>query len=478
MRRAVVSCCLVAMLAGATVMAAGRESPRIVETVVATSDSAPAVAVDTPAPVPAAAPVAPTASPPVAVPLSVVASSWELLAPAVLPEHGGSNERAFVDAGVALSLSATSDPAELEARLGRGGVAGGADVALMPLPVFVASYERLRALSPQVFFVVAWSRGGDVLTGNGALMIAPPAKGKVVLAGRPGSAETMVGLFALEAAGVSAARVEQLATTAAPPGNALHSQQRRRSREIDARKVLLSTADAVHLVPIVAVAPKGVLVDKHDALVGFSRVWLEGVARLELDPPSAARKLAAHAGAPQAVDLIDALGWLEFVELPEMAAASGLAGRRAASLDVLFAETWTLWRDSGLLATPPPEHAPLNAVVIAELVGSSSTAGTPRTARRWAEHSGSGSPILVRRIPGHALDDAAEAALVGELGFLADVFARSRIRVWVPRDPETGHRVAVRAAERFGLDPEQIVVRSDRGRPRATAAVLEVLRAS
>ena len=411
--------------------------------------------------------------------LTVVAASWEVLAPGVVANGGldPAEDSQFSSEGLDVHFAPVTDEADIEAKLGLGGASkGGADIALMPLPAFVASYERLRALSPQVFFVVAWSDGRDALSGDATLLSAPPNKGEVVLSGRRGSAESLLALFALDAAGVSPARVDVVAPGLATKKRALESLRRRKSRQIDAREVLLSTADANRLVPIVAIAPQSVLTSKRAAVIDLSRIWLEGTRKLAADPAGAARLLSKQDGAPKAVDLIDALGWVDFATLPESASALGLSGRRAANLDVLFARTWGLWRESGLLATPPPERLPSSAVVIAELVDAEGVGSTTRPTP--AKPPADAEPVLVHRVRGRKLSPDAELELVAEVGFLADVFARSKIRIWVPRDPKAALRIANSAADRFGLSGERFEIVERRTKSRKTAATLEVLPAS
>ncbi|MCX4244111.1 substrate-binding domain-containing protein [Paraliomyxa miuraensis] len=408
-------------------------------------------------------------------PLRVVALGWEVLAPGVLANGGTSSaeEGAYRKAGLDVSFAAVVDAAEIQTRLSRGGEdEQGADVALMPLPAFVASYERLRALSPQVFFVVAWSRGRDALVGDAALLREPPS-GPMRLVGRPGSSETLLGLYVLDEAGVAPGRVELL-----EPGSSqrrgLQAVQRRRSGEIDARQLVVSTADATHLVPVVAVAAAGVVDRRRDVLVRWARTWMEGARSLDADPAAAARVLAAQKGAPEAVDLIDALGWLEFTDLHGAATAAGLSGRGAVNLDALFHRTWDLWREVGLLTTPSPERVPLTATVIADLARD---AQAPAAASRRATSEGEAPVLLVHAVAGRKLDAAAEAALVAHVGTLAGVFSRSTIEVWVPRSPEAGQRVAVGAVERFGLPEGRITVRRDRD-PKARKAAVVTVRAA
>lgn len=487
MRRVIVFGLLVGMLGAVAGMAMLRERPELLEPVMTApeggeaGESAQAEAkVDGEEPaegksavgesaVGEPAPVDPTKPPE---PLEVVALGWEVLAPGVLANGGttSAEDSAFRKAGLDVSFTAVVDAAEIQKRLSRGGEdEQGADVALMPLPTFVASYERLRALSPQVFFVVAWSRGRDAVVGD-AELLRTPASGSMRLVGVPGSSETLLGLFVLDEVGISPGRVELL-----EPGpsqrRGLQAVQRRRSGEIDARQLVVSTADATHLVPVVAVAAAGVVDRRRDVLVKWSRTWMEGARTLDADPAAAARTLAAQKGAPEAVDLIDALGWLEFTDLHGAATAAGLSGRGAVNLDALFHRTWELWREVGLLTTPSPERVPLTATVIADLARE---ATAPAAVPRRATPSGDAPVLLVHQVAGRRLDAAAEADLVTHVGMLAGVFSRSTIEVWVPRSSEAALRVAVGAAERFGLPSERITVRRDRDPKARKAAVVTV----
>lgn len=410
--------------------------------------------------------------------LTVVALGWEVLAPGVLANDGMTpgDESAFARAGLDVTFSSVVDAEEIEVRLGRGGDdERGADVALMPLPVFVASYERLRALSPQVFHVVAWSRGRDVLTGDAGLLQHPP-RGELRLYGEPGSSSTLLGLFALDQAGVSPERVRLMEDTGTARRHGLRALERRKSRQVDARDLVLSTAEATHLVPVVAVAPAGVVDGRRADLVTWSTVWMDGTTTLSRDPAAAARNLAAQRGAPEAVDLIDALGWLDFTDLHRAAQAAGLSGRGAVELDGLFHRTWSLWREVGLLTTPPPQRVPLTATVIADLARSAEPVG-PQPASSSARHGGDSDDageLLTHEVPGRRLKADAESKLVAEVGFLAGVFSRSTLEVWVPRSPEAGSRVASHATERFGLAEGRVVVREDRDRKARIAARIVV----
>src|ERR1700722_13460656 len=81
--------------------------------------------------------------------LKVVASGWDLLAAGVV-ENGGSTPgplSGFSAKGVEVQFAATDSTEKIEARLARGGAdAEGADIAVLPLPLYVGSSERVRGL--------------------------------------------------------------------------------------------------------------------------------------------------------------------------------------------------------------------------------------------------------------------------------------------------------------------------------------------
>lgn len=99
----------------------------------------------------------------------------------------------------------------VEGALARGGGdKDGADIAVVPFCELVASYERLRALSPEAFFVVGWSRGREALVSARDALPSPTdkpdpkadPKAGVPLVGEAGDAATFLGLFALDANGI------------------------------------------------------------------------------------------------------------------------------------------------------------------------------------------------------------------------------------------------------------------------------------
>jgi hypothetical protein len=415
-------------------------------------------------------------------PVRVVSLGWETLAPGILANDGRTPGPAshFQEVGLTVTFDAVADVAEIQRRLGRGGHdENGADVALLPYPEFVASYERLRALSPQVFFVVGWSRGRDVLLAERPDALRQPGKGDVVLEGHPGQAATLLGLFALDQAGVAMDRVtirESDADAKRPPTfTAVERSSNGNAPTIDARKLVLSTAEATHLVPIVAIAPAGHLERRHAAMVAWSQGWLHGVDMVHADPTSAARRIAEDPGAPEVVDLIDALGWLSFASVSDNARMSGLAGRGALNLDVLFHRTWDLWRATGVLTTPAPERTPLWTEILAEVAVLDRGRHEAAPDRSGGIHRDAGQPLLVRPHTTKVDDASVELQLQAEAAYLAAIFSRSEVRLAVARNPRAATRVVDRTRDRHGLPEGRLVSeRRTRANVPATLAVMPV----
>jgi hypothetical protein len=383
-------------------------------------------------------------------PLRVVGLGWEILAAGVLANDGlHPGERStFKAAGLDAHFAAVADVDALQRQLARGGEdERGADVALLPLPDFVASYERLRGLDPQVFFIVGWSYGRDAVSSTRAQGLSKLPKGTVTLMGAPGRAATLLGLFTLELAGVAPARVELLEPSASgrPMFTAVERSLRAGAREQDARDLLLTTADARELVPIIAIAPAGYLNAHTSTLVEWSRLWLSATEQLRADVPGASRRVAEEEGAPEPVDLLHGLGWIRDATLRDNAHLAGLAGRGSVTIDELFHRTWTLWRGVGVLSTPAPERVPMNNEIISRVAlggGVSDTAPKPK--RR-----GELRQLFVHTIDGKQLD---EHELVSDLGFIAGVFGRAELSLRVRKKAGDADELLATATKRFDLD--------------------------
>lgn len=412
------------------------------------------------------APVAPPVTIAPERPLRVTALGWELLGPAVIANDGliPGDASQFRRSGLAVELAVAHTPDELAARLARGGaVADGADVALLPLPTFVASYEQLRALAPEVFFVIGWSHGRDALAAEQPeLLIEIETKARsstIELVGTPGQPATMLSLFALEQAGFAIDRVELISPQDARAERAsLRAIERSldspSSSIVDARELVLTSADAPRLIPMVAVAPAGFVRDNTDELARFTRIWLSGVEQLGANVPAAARRIAAQPGAPEAVALLERMGYVSFAELADAVRLAGLSGRGALSLEVLFQRNWSLWREVGVLSTPAPEHAPLDNSVIARVALGE---GAPVVLGHHEPDRVGERLILVHCVPPDAALD--EAALVETIGFLAASFARAEIELSVRKDKHASRRerpIIAAAIERYDLDVDHV----------------------
>ena len=408
---------------------------------------------------PPAAPTAPVAEKPAPAPpkppalarsLRTVALGWELVAPGVV---AGDQVK-----GATFGSVATMD--ELAHALARGGgEPNGADIAIVPLASYVAAYERLRALAPEVVMVVGWSRGREALFAPDAAALAKPK-----LAGAPGQPETFLALFVLDLAGVPAAKVELVDKDARALTAVLRTPKAR-----PAGKLLLTSADTPHLMPIVAVVPHGFAAAHAAELESWGKAWLAGVAKLENDVPAAGRQVAALPEAPPVLDLIEALGQIEFASLRENAAALGMSGRGALTLDEIFRTTWRLWRDTGVLTTPPPDAAPIDPALVASLARTDpiAVAELPRS-RVGGDSAKRPDVLLAVRAPAGKLD---AEAFVARIGFLAAVFDRLTLRIAVKDDAKTAELLAGMARERFGLRPGQLVVAGRSAAP----ATIEVL---
>jgi hypothetical protein len=404
--------------------------------------------------------------------LRVAGLGWEAVVPGVLVDKGlkpGVGE-GFGAAGLAVEIAVLDAMSAVEGALARGGAdKDGADVALVPLPTFVASYERLRALSPEVFFVVGWSRGREALVGPKDLLTSPPASPK--LAGAPGTAATFLGLFALDAAGAPADRVTLLPPTG-KPGDAVAEAV---DRGADPLPALVTTADASRLVPLVAVAQHG-LVEKHGpALAALASKWLDGQAELAADPPAAARVVAAIPGAPEPLGLLARLGETAPASLAEAARLAGLSGRGAVTLEALFQEAWRIWRAAGQLSTPAPEVTPISTGVVRALVQSRGPSVGPEPAPK-PRAGGAERVLLAHPMAGAKLEDAEVARAIG---LYAGVFDRSRVRVAVRGaggvDAARTKKLVEAATGQFDLAPGRVVAGDKL--PAKASAVVEVLEA-
>jgi hypothetical protein len=408
-------------------------------------------------------------------PLRVISTHWEVAAPILLASGGASSvEGSILDrAGLRQELRVSARASDLEEALARGGAeANGADLAILPLATWVASYEHLAALETEIFFVAAWSRGSQVVFASPEATPSERVPASFSIAGARGSAESLSVLLLLSEMGVSPERVR---FTASDDAAALLSAAEREGpdAELRARNRVpwLSTADASHLSPWVVVAPRGFVREHQPVLAAWARAWLEGREMLARDVPAGARSIAAITGAPPLVDLLRRLGQLESVGLVEQAELAGLSGRSYVTLEVLFRRAWSIDRAIGVLSGPPPEVLPIATGTIATLVRRETPTPLERAAFRAAPEPRvlASFPLTLPRAS-RGGDAAGTDAAVARVGFVAGVFPRSGLRVVAPRQQaSTARALADRAIEQYGLDPARLEVTT------GTTASLRVL---
>ena len=400
-------------------------------------------------------------------PLRVAGLGWELITPGIVANQGKTpgKESLFQKSNLTVHFAGYRSMKGIEAALARGGDdKNGADVAILPLPSLVASFERLRALKPQIFFVVAWSRGKDGLLARPRVSLRRPPPGAVKLVGKPGETSTFLSLFMLDLAGVPLSRVrltprEKL--RGRNPRVPFWAGTRPRSPGLlpAQYKFLVTTADAPRLIPMVAVAPQGFIKAHGKALTVWGQVWMEGIKRMQADVPGAARRVSKLKGAPHALDLLKRLGQLAPASLVDNARLVRLSGRDAVTLDALFARCWRIWRAVGVLSSPMPEVTPLSVITLSSVVRTFPSPvevlPAPVSGKTAAKPpKGQFRTLLVHSPAMGRLDQRAAA---GHIGFVAGVFRRSKLRISVRGNLGYGRKVVRATLSRFDLHrPERL----------------------
>ena len=413
----------------------------------------------------------PTAPAPFPRQLRIAGLGWDMMSAGILardgelPREAASLKKQGLDARFGVL-----DAEGLEAALARGGAdERGVDIAILPLPRFVASYEKLKALDPVVFLVVGWIEGRDViLTKQKDFEPAPTAT--VKLRAKAGSGGAYAAVFGLEMAGVTPDRVSFVGEADAWDVAAL---SKRESKDAKAH-VLFTTAEASRLIPIVAVA-QGSFVAKHEATVtAFAQAWFAGQQGVAEDAAGAARRIAKEQGELEPLGILEGLGELGPASLGENTALMGLSGRGAGTLERVFDRIWRSWRGSNLVGVPP-ERAPLDSRIVAAVVRGGGDLKPPPTKTDKGTKSPTEKPLLVYRAPKGALN---EDLLLETAAFLAEAFPRSPVRVTIHRGADVDAKATAvttaRCIERFGLQPGRMAEGKARAKNGA-AATVEVL---
>lgn len=403
--------------------------------------------------------------------LAVITANWALATPGVLQNDGlEPNKKApFGKAGLTVRLKISEKPGDFENALARGGSDdAGADVAILPLPEFVAAYEALKALDPVMFLITGWSSGREVLFSRFDRLEKLPAQGPVTLRGTPGTSALFLTAFVLDATGRGLEHVEFESSEVETPQAALWALSRQELAGVPKSydgNVLLSTGEALQLIPYVAVAQRA-FVERHtEALVSFARVWFEGQARVARDPTAASRRLAQLSGGPEPLALLAQLGEIRTSSVTDNALSAGVAGRGAVNLTSLFDRCWRYWRAFSVLTTPSPERAPVSGDVITQLVLGNAQPGPtrPSAPRLPATRPAVQAPLLQLSGSNTARDDA---GIIGEVGFVAGVFARSALRLSVfsqsAFDKKRTEALVAQISERFDLGEGRLIANQAR----------------
>lgn len=424
--------------------------------------------------------------PPTERPLRVAALGWELVAAGVALSNGAPGAPATAPA---MELAPETALDAVEARLARGGNdPQGVDVAILPLPAFVSSYERLRALEPRVFMLVGFSHGREEMHASpGALAKPPPGADEVkIVALAPATSAdanmqkagsesaTVLGLFALDLLGVAPSRLRFVpagsdAAKAAPFAAVVRGTA-------DDRKVAFTTADASRLVPIVAVAPKAQLDARSKALEEWARAWASGLALAGKDAPNIARRLAAKegipfaagvGGAPEALHLVDRLGQIE----------AATTTKAPVTIEALTQKTWQLARAAGLTTSAAPDPLPVdmrigNAVSPPPPAPARDAAGDADAGATFAPAPANATLLVVYR----ATDAGADASSVAaQIGFLAGVFDRAIFRVSAKGGDKAARAIASAACDKHDVPAARLAIATAAAEPQGAFAAVEIL---
>lgn len=421
-------------------------------------------------------------------PLRVAALGWELVAAGVA-----------LDATTpAIELAPETALDAIEARLARGGVdPAGADIAILPLPAFVASYERLRALDPRAFAVVGFSRGREEVHAAAGVLLKPPAGTEEVrvvafvpatagdISSRAVGSESasVLGLFTLDLMGVLPARVRFVPPAVPEAKTALLSAIVRGAT--DDRKLAFSTADASRLVPLVAIAPKGKIDESEAKLRDFLKVWMSGVEGAKKDAAAVAQKLAKKegaafaagvGGAPEAIALLERMGQVDGAKLADESTLIGAGARGPYTLETVLQRTWQLARGGGLATSAAPDPLPIDARVVAGLGLATPTAKDAADAGdadagvlAFAALPAGVTPLVVYRAD--ATSDA--AAVAARIGFLSNVFERAAFRVSAKGGEKSARAIATMAKERFDVPMARLATTTTE--PQGTMASVEIV---
>jgi hypothetical protein len=420
-----------------------------------------------------AQPTADAAPPPLAPAphaLHVVTASWEAVA-TLLAANGGvstTEGSAVRKAGLDVQVEVLATQHDVEDRLARGGGEGaGADAAVMWLPTMVACDERLGALSLQAFFVAGWSRGREVLLASDPAILTRPRAARETLVYAQDEGASTLAAFALGQ--VTTPPTVRVVHDADAGAFAALARPLPADRPASApSKTVLSTAEASHLVPLVAVAPQG-FVDGHAALLAsLVRAWLEGEASARKDVTAVVRRIASEPGAPDPASMIERLGWMETSDEADDARALLAPDPPAIGVRSLYRMHAALLEGAGVLSIHPRDRAVVARAPLEQALGAAATPSPPGAVA---------APAADARVwLAHRVDSTDPHAAAREVGTLAAIFDRSAVRVSA-RPPSLAKDIAAAVHDDVGLPDARVVVAPGPPADAASKVLLEVLAA-
>lgn len=392
--------------------------------------------------------------------IRVVGLGAESIAPGIIAGGGLTSTDAseFAEVSLDVRLRKVSEVSAAERALSLGGDAeDGAHLLVLPLPSFVASYERLRALDPRIIAVAGWSQGRDALYGPASDSLMQSRRSRrsspVALCADLGTPESFFALYLLELSGTAVRDVNIQERCGS--GFRAHDRSASTGNDTGSGRLIATSADASTLVPWVIIAP-GSLFEAEEAremLKGWLHGWFEGVREIREHAAESARMIATATNSDP-VRILQHLGQIQVADLAQNVQAFGLSGRGALSMTALFGETWRVWREAGVLVTPAPSQSPVDSSLVALAARASAVRPTTPTLRTSFDTP----PILRVALPSERAD------LVHRVGWLADLFPRSAIEVQVPGSERQRAELHDELVARFGLAPER--VRMTQHRPR------------
>ena len=249
---------------------------------------------------------------------------------------------------------------DLRKALAFGADNGGVDLAAVSVDRLAQWGEMLRDAAPRALLLLGRSRGQEALAAVGVQKLSQ-LRGKRLGAYMQGSAYYFA-LWALSRAGVPLEEVKWISLRSTLEAGAALREGRADAVtglaadvELAARdrggKVLVTTADAPHLVSTVLVARGEFAARYPDAVRRVLRAMLDGSASIAKDPTEGARLLGEVA--PYLGDPTEAIGRESPANLRDNLAFFGLAGEAPVTYDELFQSSTALLMKIGRIKSAP-----------------------------------------------------------------------------------------------------------------------------